>query len=268
MNRRLHTILCLLLALALGMAAAPASARELHVATLRTAAPEGSSPGNAESDAITELNEALTRELCRRLAARCTLQPLAFAEIIPRVESGRFQLGVGNVLLTPEREEKVLFSRTLWRSSSRLVGTPQSIRKHRPEGSSEFQVESLRNAGVAVERGTQQQRYVSRIAAGKGLTVIETASTREALQNVLDGRADFALLPIRSAYFLMLQQPAGATDFAGPALTEHGLGGTVHMILPKTEQALRAEVDTALDAMRSDGTFQRIIRRYMPFLAD
>jgi polar amino acid transport system substrate-binding protein/lysine/arginine/ornithine transport system substrate-binding protein/histidine transport system substrate-binding protein len=66
----------------------------------------------------------------------------------------------------------------------------------------------------------------------------------------------------------MLQQPAGATDFAGPALTEHGLGGTVHMILPKTEQALRAEVDTALDTMRSDGTFQRIIRRYMPFLAD
>jgi ABC-type amino acid transport substrate-binding protein len=40
------------------------------------------------------------------------------------------------------------------------------------------------------------------------------------------------------------------------------------MILPKTEQALRAEVDTALDTMRSDGTFQRIIRRYMPFLAD
>jgi ABC-type amino acid transport substrate-binding protein len=31
---------------------------------------------------------------------------------------------------------------------------------------------------------------------------------------------------------------------------------------------LLAEVDIALDAMRADGTFQRIIRRYMPFLAD
>jgi ABC-type amino acid transport substrate-binding protein len=267
MRPLLHATLCMLLVLA-AVPAAATGTRELQVATLRMAATENTPSGNVESDAIADLNDALTREVCRRLAVRCNQQPMPFAEIIPGVESGRFQLGVGNVLRTPEREERVLFSNMLWRSSSRLVGTPQSIRKHRPEGSSELRLESLRNVRIAVERGTQQQRYVSRVAADNRLAVVETSTVKDALQQLLDGRADFALMPIRSAYFLMLQQPAGAADFAGPALTEQGLGGTVHMILPKGEQALRSEVDAALDAMRRDGTFQRIIRRYMPFLAD
>lgn len=267
MNRLLHATLCLLLALA-AVPAAASGTRELQVATLRTAVTAGAPSASTESGAIADLNEALAREVCRRLAARCAVQPMPFSEVLPGVESGRFQLAVANVLRTPEREERVLFSNLLWRSSSRLVGTPQSIRKHRPMGGGELRLETLHGVRLAVERGTQQQRYASRLAGDNRLAIVETATVGDALQQVLDDRADFALMPVRSAYFLMLQQAAGTTEFAGPALTEQGLGGTVHMILPKSEQALRAEVDAALDSMRNDGTFQRIIRRYMPFLAD
>lgn len=247
---------------------AGAEARELRVATLLTATQQSQSKSGGKSGAIAELNEALAREVCRRLAARCTLQALPFPEIISEVSAGNFQLGVGNVLHTPERETRLLFSQPLWRSSSRLVGTPQAIREYRQGNDGEINLLSLRNARIAVERGTQQHRYVSALAPERKLVIVEATTIENTLQQLLDGHADFALMPMRSAYFLLAKQPANTVNFTGPALIEQGLGGTVHMILPKTATSLLAEVDTALDAMRADGTFQRIIRRYMPFLAD
>lgn len=270
MYRARRHLFCLVLLLALPLAwPAQAATRELKIATLLLA-PEADTgkPADGEANAVVELNDALARELCRRLAARCSQHPLPFADIIPGVEAGNFQIGVGNVLRTPERESHVLFSHPLWRSSSRLVGKPAGIARHRPSDGSELRLQTLHAVRVAVVRGTQQQRYLNRLAPAQKLTLVETATVGESLRTLLDDRADFALMPIRSAYFLLAAQSPGTLSFAGPALTAEGLGGTVHLILPKSEKTLCREVDAALDAMRSDGTFHRIIRRYMPFLAD
>lgn len=236
--------------------------RELRVATL---VPTNPTAGDNDSGNVTAVNDALIRELCQRLATRCDTTRLPFIEIIPGVESGRYQLGVANVLRTPEREERVLFTQTLWRSSSRLVARPQTVERH---GGPALQLAQLVGITIAAERGTQQHRYLAKLGEKLNVKILETRSVSDAMTAVVDGRADFALMPVRSAYFLLQQQPSGQLVFAGPAMVEDGLGGTVHMILPKGSDALRQEVDAVLDAMRRDGTFQRILRRHMPFLAD
>lgn len=259
---RLRTLLIGLIALvdtAVLPHTAEAALRELQVATLRT----GDGTVSREGKAISDLNEALAREICQRIATRCTLQHLPFADIIPAVESGRARIGIANVLRTPERDARVLFSQALWRSSSRLVGSTASIRSF----GDEIRLSDLRGARLAVEIGTQQYRYLQEIAAAQKLKLIGTNSVEESMGLLLQGQADFSLMPVRSAYFLLLDA-RGDAAFAGPALVDHGLGGSVHVILPKSDGALRQEVDAALDAMRADGTFQRILRRYMPFLAD
>lgn len=265
MNRIARTVLLPIVALVLVASSAPAAGpSELRVAALRPLPAAEGSPASSEAGAVAALNEALTRELCQRLAARCTFHPLPFAEIIPGVEAGRYELGVGNVLHTPERAAKVRFSQSLWRSSSRLIGTPQAIARH---GGSALRLAGLRGTSIAVERGTQQHRYFTGAADARQLRIVETGSVKESLDAVLDGRAEFSLMPVRSAYFLLRQVP-GQVEFAGPGVVEDGLGGTVHIILPKEAARLNREVDAALDAMRADGTFQRILRRHMPFLAD
>lgn len=238
------------------------TARELRVATLPPTTPNAS---DSESSSVTALNDALTREICQRLAVRCEVTRMPFAEVIPGVESGRYQLGVANVLRTPEREQRVLFTQMLWRSSSRLVARPQTVERH---GGPALQLSQLSGVTIAAERGTQQHRYLTRISEKQNLKLLETTAVGDAMRATLDGRADFALMPIRSAYFLLQQQSPGEITFAGQAMVQDGLGGTVHMILPKGSDALRQEVDAVIDAMRRDGTFQRILRRHMPFLAD
>lgn len=237
-------------------------AREIRVATLKVS----SDAVRGEAQALADLNDALAREICRRATVRCVLQPLPFADIISGVEAGRFQLAVANVLDAPERRERVLFSQPLWRSSSRLVGTPGAIERY--SGHGDIALDTLRHARIAVVRGSQQHRHVASVAGNQALQVIEAASTGELLPMLRSGQADFSLMPIRNAFFLMRREVPGSFAFAGQPLIDHGLGGTVHAILPKSEAPLRQEVDAALDAMKKDGTFQRILRLYMPFLAD
>ncbi len=247
------------------LAGAGAATREVQVAVLQSPTLPGATAVSQEAIAIGALNEALAREICQRVAVRCTSHSLPFAEIIPGVESGRYQIGIGNVLRTPDRERRLLFSLPLWRSSSRLVGTATAIGRF----GGHVQLPDLRGVTLAVERGTQQHRYLQEIVGTQKLKLIETASVGESMNLLVQGKADFSLMPVRTAYFL-LQDAGGnaAVGFAGPALADHGLGGSVHVILNKNEADLRQQVDEALNAMRSDGTFQRILRRYMPFFAD
>lgn len=247
----------------------PAVARDLAVAVLLSApAADSGAAASEETRAGSALNEALAHEICRRVDARCTLHPLPFADIVPGVEQGRYQLGVGNVLRTPERAQRVLFSQALWRSSSRLVASRAAIRAQPVKAESELRPEALRDARLAVVRGTQQARYMASLAATGNLQIGEFATLAECLDAVRSGRADFSLLPVRGAYFHLVAGAAGDLAFVGPALTADGLGGSVHAILPKREEKLLAAVDAALAAMRADGTFLRIVRRHMPFLAD
>lgn len=242
-----------------------AATREVQMAVLQSPTLPGATAVSQEAIAIGAINEALGREICQRIAIRCTSHSLPFAEIITGVESGRYQIGIGNVLRTPDRERRLLFSLPLWRSSSRLVGAATAIGRF----GGHVQLPDLRGATLAVERGTQQHRYLQEIAGTQNLKLIETASVGESMNLLVQGKADFSLMPVRTAYFLL--QDAGGNagvGFAGPALADHGLGGSVHVILNKNEADLRHQVDEALSAMRSDGTFQRILRRYMPFLAD
>ena len=73
------------------------------------------------------------------------------------------------------------------------------------------------------------------------------------------------LLPTLSGY-LQLAQPEGAgLEFFGPPEVAHGLGGTVHIALPKTDEALCGAVNKAIAELRADGTYHRIVRQHFPF---
>ena len=80
--------------------------------------------------------------------------------------------------------------------------------------------------------------------------------------------ADFALLPVLNAYALLSRDNPQQLEFVGPAVADRGLGGSVHIVLPKQQDELRRSVNRAIATTRADGTFQRIVRRYFPLGLD
>lgn len=215
-------------------------------------------------NALTAFNEDLAREICRRINTRCRTANIAFGEILPGIEAQKFELGFGNFLRTPEREERVAFSDPIWRSSSRLVTTPATARRFVAEQGAEVALDTLRHARIVAVPETQQYRYLQGRAGRNGLTIVAASSYAEAFALLREGMADFFLLPMLSAYVQLGQEEAGRFEFfAGPV--GGGLGGSVHIALPKTDETLRYAVNKAIAALRADGSYHRIMRRHFPF---
>ena len=263
MTRKLELLGCLLLlctgspqALELQVAIARSSAHGLHAS-----APVASS----RETLLADFNLALARELCRRLHTRCRFSYPDFAEIIPGIENQRYQLGFGSYLRTPERDARVAFSRPLWRSSSRLLAFSTVATRFAAAAGAELTLETLRDARVTTIIGSQQHAYLQRVAPTQGLQISGRATLRECLDALNAEQADFALLPVLGAYLVLDPTAVPAPAFIGPGIVDHGLGGNVHIALPRDDHGLLEAVNVALDGMSRDGSYPRLWRRYFPF---
>ena len=224
--------------------------------------------GAFKPGSVTSFNEALAREICRRVGARCVITHLEFSQILTGVEAGQFDLGFGNYLRTPEREKRVTFSESIWRSSSRLVAKPQVVTELARKLKQEVTLDTLRGVRVAVIDGSVQHAYLRRVAEEQALIVITVKTMNDLLLALRDNKADFSFEPMLSAYAKISKEAPGSYEFAGPPVADRGLGGTVHIAMPKQKEDLPAIVNQAIVAMRTDGTYQRIVRQFFPFSMD
>jgi ABC-type amino acid transport substrate-binding protein len=225
-------------------------------------------PPNMPGSELIAVNDDLAREVCRRIRARCTVSFVPFSAVLPGVEDGRFDLGFGNLLRTPERDKRVAFSAPIWRSSSRLLGTPATAEAFAIKLSQPVSLDNLRDARVAALEGSLQLNFLNTIASQHGLTVFSRKTAQEVIEALRDNTADFGLLSVLSAYALLNRDTTRQIEFVGSAVADRGLGGTVHIALPLQNDTLRHAVDQAIAAIRADGSFQRIARRHFPLGLD
>ena len=267
----MDTLRTLLLALCLATGFAQAS--ELRVAIgvqdpAQLAMSGNVIPPNMPGTELIAVNDDLAREICRRIHARCTVSFVPFNEVLPGIEDGRFDLGFGNLLRTPERDKRVAFSTPIWHSSSRMLGTPATAEAFATRLGQPLSLDNLRDARVATLEGSLQLTFLNAIASQRGLTVVTRKTAQEVLETLRDNTADFGLLTVLSAYALLNRDTTRQIEFVGSAVADRGLGGTVHIALPRQNDALRLSVDQAIAAIRADGSYQRIARRHFPLGLD
>ena len=216
--------------------------------------------GRDANGTLVGFNIDFGRELCRTLRAVCSFDAAPFKQIIDDVAAGRYDIGFGNALRTPDREQRLLFSVPYWRSSSSLVG-----RRGLPDMTME---EAIRSRRIAAIRGSRQHDALFRLAGSDpnmtgNLVVV---STLEDLWGAMrDGRSDMAIGPTLNIVHFLLSDAGEGFETIGTPMSENGLGGTVHIVFPPGRHELKASVDRALSALRNDGTYQRINRNYFPF---
>lgn len=243
------------------------SASLLQAAELRVAIPSQDSTGRVHPGIMT-FNLDLAQELCRRIRYSCVTVNMPFKQILPAVAQGDIQLGFGNYLKTPEREAQVGFSDSIWQASSRLVGKPKAYRRFATPPGTEFSLATLHGATVVAVEGSRQLAYLERIAAAQKLTVKGVLSQADGVALLRKGEVDFGLFVTLIVYAYLTEQGSEKLAFVGPPMHEQGLGGSVHIALPKGDEALRQAVNQAIVAVRSDGSYHRIVRRSFPFSLD
>lgn len=266
----MHRLLLLFLLLSSLVSAVAAAELRVALGVQDNLPPQGATPGKGslQTGGLVAFNEDLAREICRRMNARCQTVNVRFAEILPGIEAREYELGFGNFLRTPEREQRAAFSDAIWRSSSRLLATPATARAFAARWGQPATLDNLREARLVVVADTQQQRYLQGIAEERRLSVRPVKTMGEAFAVLRDGQADYCLLPMLSAYALLSREPGSDLEFVGPPVVDGGLGGTVHIALPKGDAKLLGAVNRAIAAMRADASYHRIVRRHFPFSLD
>jgi len=245
--------LVLLVALALFGTAAQAQSRSYKVAVME-ATPPFSYRG--PDGTLTGFNVEIMREACRAMKATCSFEEIPFQAITDDVSAGRYDFGLANFLRTPEREAKLTYSAPYWRSSSSFIGPV--------EAANTPGLEAIRGARVAAIQTSRQFSYVRRFEREMA-QLVPVTDLEELWEALRTRKADYGLVPTLAAFGFLLSDDGKRFSTVGTPIAEDGLGGTVHIVMPKGRSDLKAIVDEAIGAIRVDGSYQDVNRRYFPF---
>lgn len=197
----------------------------------------------AEDGTITGHDRDLMDDICARNLWRCEWQNVHFDELIPGVMSGRFDIAIGGIAVTPERQDLVDFTQVISTSD------PEEWYLGPPDAPPPPQ------ALIAVQSGTVHETHLRKL----GYNITSFSTEAEVLQAVIDGRVDLALGPF------------GSRDEISDFAAGHGLQYLYSEIIPddgiamavcKGNTQLLDSLNAALDAMRADGTLDDIESRW------
>ncbi|NJM83244.1 MAG: amino acid ABC transporter substrate-binding protein [Tabrizicola sp.] len=211
----------------------------LEPVTIGTDAPFPAYTFQDEAGTITGFERDVMDEICARAMLDCAWVDANFENLIPGLQTGRFDIVLGGMAITAERRLRVDFTMPYHYADDIewFVGRP---------GAPEPEV-----AMVAVQSGTvhhdhlRQNRYRHRAYA----------TEKEVLDALISGKADLAFGPYEAREDIDALLSANGMDFLYTAtVPDEG----VAMAVCKGNAALLARLNAALTAMEADGTLDRL----------
>ena len=207
-----------------------------------------------EGNEIVGIDAEIAGAIAEKLGLELVIDDMEFDSIIESVKSGKADIGLAGMTVTPEREEEVNFT------VSYATGVQVVIVA---EGSAITSVEDLFAEGashlIGVQRNTTGDLYSTWDLEDAGLATIERYSKgAEAVQALLTGKVDCVVID---------NEPAKAFVAANEGLkildTEYILENYA-AAMSKDNAELYEAVNAALQELIADGTVQAIIDKYIP----
>ena len=197
--------------------------------------------------------------LCDRIGAECEVVPVAWEGIIPALNTGKIDMIIGSMGITPERAEQIAFSDKYYDAPTGVVALKTSNVQPTPEG--------VEGAYLGTQSGSVQENYVARFFADTAGDVRIYQTLDEELQDLVAGRID-AVVGDTLAMQPFLETEAGKAcceyrgEVEGDAET---LGSGVGVGLRKDDTELLAKVNKAIADIRADGTYDALAKPYFNF---
>lgn len=247
-----------LAAVAVALAAAMAgAAAHGQTARLRIAS-EGARPPYNQLDAKGELagfEIDLARALCLRAGRACDFVQQDWDQLLPGLESGGHDAVIAALTPTPERRARVAFGAPYLRM-------PLAFAAPRGRKPRSLEPAALADRAIGVEADGAHRAAIER--AYPQARVAPYAGLEDAMLDLAEGRVDLVVGPKDAvAAFLETRREGQCCRLAGdvPREAAEDLPGFAMAFRP-ADAELRAAFDTALAAMRADGSFETISRRY------
>ena len=191
----------------------------------------------------------LFAEVARKLNRQIVIDSASFSGLIPAMNAGRYDFLCAPTTVTRERAENLLFTEGyLW------TELQFGIRRGTPPIRSE---EDLRGKTISVNKGTPYEQWVTRNAERLDLKLLAFDSQADAVQAVLQGRAQANLSGNTVVKYSASRTPQYVADYVLP-------NTRMHWATPfrQDSAALRNQVEGVIECMKKDGTIARLSERW------
>ncbi|QNM97806.1 transporter substrate-binding domain-containing protein [Chitinimonas koreensis] len=200
----------------------------------------------------------IAQALCTEIKRSCSFVESDWDGIIVALNARKFDAIISSMDITEERKRAVDFTNKYYKVPSRLIfPAGQAV-----SGTNE----SLKGKRIGVLRGSTEERYAKAEYAPAGAVVVDYATQNDAFLDLKAGRIDGTLVNVVVGQSDFLKTAAGqGFRFVGPERGDEKYWGVGAGIAVRKGDALRAELDRALVAIRADGRYKRIQDKYFDF---
>lgn len=194
----------------------------------------------------------LAKALCQHMQAECTFTNQAFDSLIPALRFKKFDAVIASLDITPERSKQVDFSDPYYANSAEVVS--------KKGGATSFK--ELEGKRIGTENGTTHQRYLQ--DTYPKITVVPYDGYQNAFLDLQNGRID-GVFGDTAAINSWMKTMKHQTDLEAiiPRVTDVNYFGTgLGIAVQQGNKELLSQINTALQALRDDGTWQKLIDKW------
>ncbi|AHG21826.1 ABC transporter substrate-binding protein [Chania multitudinisentens RB-25] len=210
------------------------------------------------SGEITGFDIDIANALCTQLKAKCVFVKQPFESMIAALNAGKFNAIIASLNITEERKKEVDFTDRYYRGAAQLVARKGSDLQ--PD------VQSLKGKTVGVQTGSVHEAYAKKQWAGKGVKIVSYANQDNVYLDLMSGRINASLQDNIQAGNSFIDTPRGKNfAFAGPVIRDDSISSDVGIAVAKNNSELREALNEAIKAIRADGTYDTIQKKYFSF---
>ncbi len=239
---------CLFLVFSHAAAAAPGDAPVLRVAVLDDAPPMGFRDANGQ---LTGFSLAVMQALCAEIGRRCEFESRPFEYLIDDLASGHFDVAAVGLLNTPERRQRILFSRPVYRSQTLFFARP-GVRPGQPE------------VRVSTFKGSAQENYIRQL----GWKSVGAQTAEDMVEQLVAGVAQACVVPLMSSLNLRKNRAFLQLGLEPVVLPSVAFDSAASFGIAPQRADLKEALDKALDRIKVNGTYDRINSKFLPFRVD
>lgn len=217
---------------------------------------EGNYPPFSQIDAsgkLTGFDIDIANAICAHMKVQCVFVQQEWSGMIPALNAGRYDAIVASMAITEERKKAVNFSDKYYNVASRWIAKSGAKFTLTPEG--------LKGKRIGVLRNSGRDRAITE--PFKASEIVRYAKETDIYLDLVAGRLDLGLTSavVGSESFLKKPEGKGFTFVGEPWYIDQGVGVAVR----KSDDALLAQINAAIRAMLSDGTYKKLAAKYFDF---
>ncbi|GAB2469371.1 ABC transporter substrate-binding protein [Comamonas humi] len=244
-----------LMALAAAALAGPALAADLRVAVDPTYEPFTYKTANGE---LTGFDVDIAKAVCEQLKRKCVFVEQVWDSMIPGLQARKYDVIVSSMSMTDERRRVVDFSDRYYKTPSAIV-VKKTVKYDGPA--------SLKGMKIGVLKGSTQEKWAMGELKPAGAAIVAYEAQDQVYLDIKSGRLDGTVADKVEVHGGFLRKPEGKDyGYVGPDQYDTKYyGDGIGIAMRKGQGELKKQVNDAIKAIRGNGTYATLAKKYFDF---